>query len=72
MNAGLTGHVSSSEIGVHSGKSAEGPVYWDDRPTLYETYTRMRVTDYQLRGASRDPLPEVPPPLTRGPNADGG
>ena len=46
MNAGLTGHVSMCKTGVHSRKSAGGPVYRNDRPSLYETYTRMKLTDY--------------------------
>ena len=51
MNANLTGHVSVCKTGVHRRKSAGGPVYWDDRPTLYETYTRMRLTDYLTQGS---------------------
>ena len=60
MNAGLTGHVSLSETGVHGGKSAGGPVYLKDRPTLGETYTRMSLTEYLTQGSFPCPPSGVP------------
>ena len=65
MNAGLTGHVSVCKTGVHGRKSAGGPVYRNDRPSLYETYTRMKLTDYSTQGS-------IPRPPEMGANADGG